>query len=795
MSEVSSKEYPQMVSEEVKDETTGLYEAVKGLSQFKKGNNVVFMKPQNVLSTNIENNKIKILCTTKGYSNRLVYTHETSMHQFKKMDNETGELNIEIDVWSDSIFRVRFGKNSIPKNESEFPNLESRMLVGKSEEKIQIECEENDTQFLFKTNKITIIVEKTVFKLKAYDKEGNLFWEQCHNDLSTSDIFDISISEDKGNSACFESFTLLSQEEIFGLGERFDHVARRGKHVDFWNKDAIGTSNSRSYINVPFLFSTRGYGLFLNSSCRTEWEIGTLDASTLGFAIEDGIMDYFIIYGPTPSEIIFNYCTLTGFSPIPPIWSFGLWMSRNSYLSWDVVNEVADKMREKDIPADVLHLDTAWFKEDWNCDLKFSEERFPSPEENMRSLIEKGFRISLWQYNFIPPKENNDNYMEGLEKGYFVMGENGKLYTLPEHAVGSWLDDAIIDFSNTEASNWYAKKIKDLIKKGAATIKTDFGEGIPENGIYKNIDGKRFHNLYSLVYNSIVAKAINEVSGENIVWARSGTAGSQRYPIHWNGDSQCSFAGLAGTVRGGLSLGLSGFSFYSSDIGGFIGRPSTELYIRWAQVGLFLSHSRCHGCGNDNSREPWSFGEDAERIFRKYAKLRYSLMPYIYNEAIKSSKSGKPMVRALLIDYPGDRNVWYIDDQYLFGDSFMIAPILEPLEVKKTRCLYLPKGIWTDYWTKNVINSSGIWINREIDLETMPVYVKESSVIAYEKEKSHTENEIGNIARIELYSCKEGRFDFSFGSKFFSVMLKNDKVKIEGLEYRPEIVIYDTKLK
>jgi alpha-D-xyloside xylohydrolase len=251
----------------------------------------------------------------------------------------------------------------------------------------------------------------------------------------------------------------------------------------------------------------------------------------------------------------------------------------------------------------------------------------------------------------------------------------------------------------------------------------------------------------------VVAEAIKEISGENIVWARSGTAGSQRYPIHWGGDSQCSFEGLSGTLRAALSIGLSGFAFFSHDIGGFIGRPSPELYVRWAQLGLFSSHSRCHGAGDFNSREPWSFGEEAERIFRKYAKLRYSLLPYIYEQAEKCCRTAKPMLRALLVEYPEDRNVWHIDDQYLFGDSFLIAPVLEPLEITARRSLYLPAGIWYDYWTKEVIHSTGMWIEREVDLETMPIYVKLGAVLKYASDRPSTFNRVGDIVKAEAYGC------------------------------------------
>jgi len=763
---------------------------IKGPAFFKRTDNILFMKPQKVVSYKLTGNTLQIQAETLGFLKRTNQTHETRLPVFAEQKDQKGTLILEVRFWTPEVFRVRFSDQPLPATEPSFPDEKARMLIGTPDEKPMVTLEENEKYLALKTSAVSLRIDKEPLLLSARDSDGRLYWSQRRADVFTADVFDIAVSRQDDRTACFESFDLGGQESVYGLGERFDRVERRGKDVDFWNKDVIATSNTRSYINVPFLFSTRGYGLFLNSSCRTEWEVGTLDGSTLGFSIEDGLMDYFIIHGPKPADILPRYAALTGFAPTPPVWSFGLWMSRNSYESWDVVNEVASGLRQHGIPADVLHLDTDWFQEDWNCDLKFATDRFADPEGNMRKLRENGFRVSLWQYNFVPPKPNNDNYKEGVEKGYFVKGADGNLFAYPAGTTGDWIDDAIIDFSNPEAADWYAGKIKDLIRLGAATIKTDFGEGIPEDGVFKNIEGRRFHNLYTLVYNSTIAEAIREETGEHIVWARSGTAGSQRYPVHWGGDSQCSWAGLAGTLKGGLSLGLSGFAFFSHDIGGFIGRPSPELYVRWAQLGLFSSHSRCHGAGNTNSREPWSFGEEAERIFKKYDTLRYRLLPYIYDQALKCSRTAKPMLRHLVLEYPDDPNVRGVEDEYLFGDSFLAAPVLAPLDETRQRRLYLPAGAWVDYWTKETIESRGEWINRPVDLETMPLYVKAGSIIPYGEEKQSTNNEIGSIVLLEVYRGADGTLDYNDGQTAFRATVTGQEFNWSGLTYKPEVKLY-----
>ncbi len=789
MEEIKSIEFPQKVADSFLPAQL-IEREIRGPNFFKDGEDVLFMRPKRVISSTVQGNKVRFVCETIGFLNGTVQTHETRLHQLLETPEHVGTLSFAITFWSADIFQVRFAHEERKEETAAFPDTQRSMLIGSPETDLAIQVREDDREIVIATEQIRLHITREPFHLAAYDNQGNLFWTQRRTDLFTSDIFACAVSTHHLRSACFEAFSLVPGEEVYGLGEHFDAVARTGRAVDFWNKDAIGTSNTRTYINVPFLLSTRGYGLFLNSSARTEWDIATREAGTLGFAVEDTSMEYFVIHGPTPAAILARYASLTGFPPVPPIWSFGVWMSRNSYLSWDVVHAVADELRRREIPVDVLHLDTSWFKDDWNCDLRFAEDRFGEPEKHMQALKEQGFRISLWQYNFVPAREDNANYKEGLERGFFATGPDGKVFAYPAGTTGVWVDDAVIDFSNPEACSWYAEKIKSLIRMGAATIKTDFGEGIPEDALFKNIDGKHFHNLYSLVYNAVIAGAIYEVSGEHIVWARSGTAGSQRYPVHWGGDSQCSWSGLAGSLRGALSLGLSGFPFFSHDIGGFIGRPDPELYIRWAQFGLFSSHARCHGAGNDNSREPWSFGEEANEIFKRYDQLRYQLLPYIYSQACKAAKSDLPLVRALVIAYPHDRNVWHIEDQYMFGDALLVAPVLAPLAEQQSRSIYLPEGTWFDYWTKEVYVSHGEWIVREIDLETMPIYVKSGSVLPYGALRQSTHNEIGDITQLEIYATEDVQFQYDDGVTTFTVSLSGQNLTMSGLDPKPSIKRY-----
>ena len=706
--------------------------------------------PVKVIKKEVEANGLVLTLATEGKADILSFTHETSMYYTKPAEKTIDEVFLHINLWSDEIFRIVFSKDKEIMNPFEGLPENVRMLIAKPED-VKYTVSESDEQIDIKTDKIIISIDKNTTKVSAKFIDGREFFSQKKNTFFTSDIKDLALCEKDGEYACFEAFELEPDEVIYGLGERFDGIVRNGRTVDFHNKDAVGTTSRRTYVNIPFYLSTKGYGLFLNSGTKTEWEIGTKEMGTAQFGVLDSQLDYFVIGGKTPKEIIKGYCFLTGFATLPPLWSFGLWMSRNSYTSWEVVDDIAQEIREKDIPCDVLHLDTAWFNRDWNCDLKFSEERFPNPAENFKKYEKDGFKISLWQYNFIPPNEDNTHYHEAVKNGYLSKDKNGNPYQLPEERQGSWGTDVTVDFSNPEAREWYKEKIAILIKLGAGAIKTDFGEGVAEEAVYEKIDGKYFHNLYSLVYNSTVYDATASVLEQPFVWARSGTAGSQRYPLHWGGDSQCTFDALACTLRAALSIGMSGIPFFSHDIGGFIGLPTDELYVRWAQVGLFSSHSRCHGAGDDTYREPWRFSKEAFEIFKFYDKLRYSMMPYIYEEAEKCTKTGLPMVRALYLEYPEDINVRHIEDQYMFGDGMLIAPVLKPLSKTNVRNIYLPEGVWFDYFTKEKIVSTGMWIEREVDLKTLPIYIKEGTVIKYCSAKSNLKDGMGEIIKTETW--------------------------------------------
>jgi alpha-D-xyloside xylohydrolase len=393
----------------------------------------------------------------------------------------------------------------------------------------------------------------------------------------------------------------------------------------------------------------------------------------------DEYLDLFFFLGE-PKDIVSEYTNLTGRSPMPPLWSFGLWMSRCTYKSEAEARGVAKKFRTAKIPLDVIHLDTGWFEDDWCCDYEFSTTRFTNPKKMIQDLKKDGYNVCLWQLPYFTP--GNRLFPELVEKDLVVKSPQGTLPT----------EDAILDFSNPKTVQWYQGHIKHLLDLGVGAIKVDFGEAAPLNGLYASgKTGLYEHNLYPLRYNKAVADITHKTTGENIIWARSAWAGSQRYPLHWGGDAETNDGGMSCSLRGGLSFGLSGFSFWSHDIGGFVKPPSEDLYRRWMPFGMLTSHSRCHGVP---PREPFGYGKKFTDEFRVMSELKYKLMPYVIAQAKDSSEKGFPMLRTLFFEYPDDPTTWLIEDEYLFGADILVAPLFEP---STKRRVYLPPGVWVDY--------------------------------------------------------------------------------------------------
>ncbi|SDZ84086.1 alpha-D-xyloside xylohydrolase [Porphyromonadaceae bacterium NLAE-zl-C104] len=524
-------------------------------------------------------------------------------------------------------------------------------------------------------------------------------------------------------------------ECFYGTGERFTKIDLAGKTFQLRNQDGQGINNRRTYKNIPFYLSSEDYGLFLHTTSFAKFSLADHSTRSVQILTDEPLIDLFLIGGDHPEEILRGYRQLTGFPSLPPLWSFGIWMSRMSYFSADEVNEVCDRLREEDYPCDVIHLDTGWFKTDWLCEWKFNEERFPDPEKFIDKLKKKGFRVSLWQLPYI--SHQAEQYEEAAANNY-ISKSNKNISGASNFSMEDYA--GTIDFTCRKATEWYKELLRKLLKMGVVCIKTDFGEDIHLDAVYHGMTAEKLHNLYPLLYQKAAYEVTKEVTGEGIIWARAGWSGCQRYPLHWGGDAAASWDGMAASLRGGLQLGLSGFGFWSHDVPGFHGVPDfmnsvipDDLYIRWTQFGVFTSHFRYHGTCK---REPWHYPAIKDNI-RKLWKLRYQLIPYIVQQSMITIRTGMPMLRALILHHPDDKTCRHIDDQYYFGENMMVAPVMNS---DNKRDIYLPEGEWIHFFTKECFKGNQWLRNSDVPLDTIPVFVKKGAIIPlYPEEVSCTD--------------------------------------------------------
>lgn len=549
---------------------------------------------------------------------------------------------------------------------------------------------------------------------------------------------------DKPHRATF-SLQAKPDECFYGTGERFTKMDLSGKTFQLRNQDGQGVNNRRAYKNIPFYLSSENYGLYLHTTSFAKFSLADHSTRSAQILVEESVIDFFLIGGDTPEEILFGYRQLTGFPTMPPLWSFGTWMSRMTYFSDDEVNEVCDRMRAEDFPCDVIHLDTGWFETDWLCEWKFNEERFPNPPEFIQNLKNKGYRVSLWQLPYI--SYNAIQYKEADENEYISKSER-KISGSSNFSVQDFA--GTIDFTYDKATEWYKDLLRNLLKMGVACIKTDFGEDIHLDAEYRNMSPEKLHNLYPLLYQKAAYDATKEVTGDGIIWARAGWAGCQRYPLHWGGDSACSWDGMAGSLKGGLQLGLSGFGFWSHDVPGFHGVPNfmnsvlpEDIYVRWTQFGVFSSHLRYHG---SHKREPWYYPNIAP-IIRKWLKLRYQIIPYILQQSEITTKTGMPMLRALVLHHPNDKTCRHIDDQYYFGENMLVAPVMNSENI---RDIYLPEGTWVHFFSREVFEGERWLKNVEVPLDEMPVFVKQGAEIPMYLEEVSCTDEMDMSKIIEI---------------------------------------------
>ncbi|GHT68420.1 hypothetical protein FACS1894110_15910 [Spirochaetia bacterium] len=687
----------------------------------------------------------KILC--KRYRRKLRYSFNQEMLPFEEAQGwefppdyrNDKELSLTLSFLSDRTVRIELDadKSCAPREHRaplmvEYPEklLEPERAAGWSL------CMENEEKISYRSSRGALTIYRNPFKIELSDSAGEKIWESC------SILEKTSLLNSEPLPCCFIqktgtmerqfafSYSLREDEKLYGCGESFTRLNKRGQKIVLYTTDPKGVETSQMYKPIPFYLSSAGYGAFIHDSCPMTFDFGATYGGAQSLFVGNSCFDMILFLG-SPKEVLSEYTGLTGRSPMLPRWSFGLWMGRITYASQEEIMTVAEKLRSYDIPCDVIHLDTGWFSQDWRCDFIFDPVRFPDPALMMKKLHDQGFHLSLWQLPYITPQ--NRLFNEAVSKGYAIHDPDGGLPT----------EDAIYDFSNPETAAWYQGMLERILDLGVDVIKADFGEAAPVHGrYYSGLSGWMEHNLYPLRYNKTVADITKKTKGYGMIWGRSAWAGSQRYPLHWGGDAESTNSGMAASLRGGLSFGLCGFSFWSHDLGGFVKTPSPDLYLRWTAFGMFCSHARCHG---NPPREPWDFSEDFIREFRKLVKWRYSLMPYILAQGFESSREGYPMIRPLFFERPEDPVCWFIEDEYFFGSQLLAAPIFE--DNKNCRKVYLPSGcMWLDYHSGEAYEG-GRWHNIHTDHHII-ILVKDGSLIPV-AEDMHPDT-----FKLQAYRCK-----------------------------------------
>ena len=555
-----------------------------------------------------------------------------------------------------------------------------------------------------------------------YMREGQVLTKSGAKDLCYVKKDWKGLPYDKGGNAWMcQQLGLSVDELIYGFGEQFTPFVKNGQSVYIWNEDG-GTSTEQAYKNIPFYLSSRGYGVFVNHPERVEFEVATEQVSKVAFAVEGESLDYFFFNGPTMKEALMRYTDLTGKPSLPPQWSFGLWLSTSFTTNYDekTVMSFIDGMHERGIPLSVFHFDCCWMREFHWTDFIWDERIFPDPAGMLSRIKQKNVKICVWINPYIG--QDSALFEEGAQKGYFLKRANGDVWQWDMWQPGL----AIVDFTNPQACRWYQEKLEALLDMGVDCFKTDFGERIPTDCVYYDgSDPVKMHNYYTYLYNKTVYEVIERKRGRRdaLLFARSATAGGQKFPVHWGGDCWSDYVSMGESLRGGLSLTSSGFGFWSHDIGGFENTSTPDVYKRWAAFGLLSTHSRLHG--SSSYRVPWVYDEEAVDVVRHFTALKHSLVPYLYSGAVVTSRTGIPLMRSMALEFEGEENCRYLDKQYMLGDSLLVAPIFNEEGMAH---YYLPKGRWVNYFTKEETDGN-VWRQEKHDYLSIPLWVRENSVI------------------------------------------------------------------
>ena len=556
------------------------------------------------------------------------------------------------------------------------------------------------------------------------------------------------VTDGDGLTYVREQLTLGVGHHVYGLGERFTPFVKNGQSVDVWNEDG-GTASDQAYKNVPFYLTDAGYGVFVDHPGRVSFEVGSEVVSRTQFSVAGESLRYYVIAGPTPKDVLRRYTALTGRPALVPAWSYGLWLSTSFTTQYDeaTVTSFVDGMAERGIPLSVFHFDCFWMRRFHWCDFVWDPRTFPDPAGMLERLHARGLRVCVWINPYIA--QRSYLFDEGRRLGYLVTRPDGSVWQWDKWQAGM----ALVDFTNPEATAWYQDKLRALLGMGVDAFKTDFGERIPTDVVWHDgANPERMHNYYTQLYNRAVFELLEKErgTGDAVVFARSATAGGQQFPVHWGGDCESTFESMAESLRGGLSLALSGFGLWSHDIGGVEGTPSPAVFKRWAAFGLLSSHSRLHG--SESYRVPWAFDEEAVDVTRAFTRLKLRLMPYLAQAGVEAHQTGVPVMRPMVLEFPDDPGAATVDTQYMLGPDLLVAPVFtEDGGVD----VYVPAGTWTSLLTGRQVTGPR-WVRERHGFDTLPLYVRPGAVLPVAAHDERPDGDWLDGLRLDLYDVPDG---------------------------------------
>lgn len=620
--------------------------------------------------------------------------------------------------------------------------------------KIDFTVEESQTHLVIKTQRLQLEILLDPYCLKIWNSDGKLILaDYLHEGLGFN-------SDGSQIRACK---TLNRDDKFFGLGERTGFLNKRGEYHELWNHDQSEPhvySTKHLYKTIPFFIGVQGslaYGIFFDNSYLSRYDFGEASEEYYYFAADGGGLNYYFCYGPSVYSVIERYTELTGRMELPPLWSLGFHQSKYSYYPDTKVAAIAKQFRQRQIPCDVIHLDIDYM--DGYRIFTWDQERFPDPEQMIDALHEAGFKVITIVDPGIKVDYDYPIFTEGLNQEIFCTDSAGVPY------IGEvWPGKSMYpDFANSEVREWWAEKNRQFLKSGIDGLWNDMNEPanfatksatLPLEIVHQN-DGRllthrQFHNLYGIYMVMGTKRGLlqAEPNKRPFILSRSGFAGIQRYSAVWTGDNRSYWEHLSLSIPMLTTLGLCGVPFAGSDIGGFGSALKPELFARWIQLGSLYPFCRIHSDGIIRNQEPWSFGEEIAEIAREYISLRYQLLPYIYNLFYQAALSGIPVMRPLFLEYQNDSRTTEINDQFMLGDSILVAPVIQP--GKDCREVYLPRGEWYDFHTDETY-SGGKSILAAAPLERMPIFIKAGSIIPLAPVINYVGERLWNEIKLLVY--------------------------------------------